>query len=277
VVIDYHVHPDFSQDASGDVLEFCLRARSVGLEEICFTTHYEPDPARSEREYVRVRGGRRPVGSDWTTYYLAAIEEARRRFPDLVVLGGVEVGYEAGLDGLISDFLAANGFDFVLGAVHCLDHVAITAGDELPRFRAEYEHNGPVVVAERYFGNLRAAAGSGLFDCLAHIDIYRKYIQALFDRRFTDAVDALLEPALRHIARTGTGIEVNTSALRRGAEEPYPATAVLRVARRAGVDVFTTGSDAHKPDDVGEGLGRAERILADLGVVPARFRRRARI
>jgi len=130
-MIDYHVHPDFSRDAEGSIEELCARAVEIGLDEICFTTHYEPDPVRGEIERVCVGGRAQAVGSDWPDAYFAAIGAARAKFPGVTVLVGVEVGYEPGLEGIISDFLRRYPFDFVLGAIHCLDHVSITAGDEL--------------------------------------------------------------------------------------------------------------------------------------------------
>jgi len=259
-MVDYHVHPDFSHDAQGSVEQFCRRAVEIGLSEVCFTTHYEPDPARTGIEHVRVNGLIQPVASDWPGAYFAALEAAAAKFPGLVVLAGVEVGYEPGLEGVISDFLGRYPFDFVLGSVHCLGHIAITAGDELERFKSEQLARFPEHFADSYFRNLRAAAGTQLFDSLGHIDIYRKYIRPLFDVRFDQVVDAGWPEALRFVAGTGVGVEVNTSALRRGNSEPYPSTHILRLAREAGVKFFTVGSDAHRP--------------ADLGVGPARFRRR---
>ena len=274
---DYHVHPDFSQDAAGSMVEYCGRARQIGLDELCFTTHCEPDPMRTESEYVRVAGMHRSVDSDWCDSYFREIERCRRDFPDLIVLAGVEVGYELGLEGVIHDFLARYPFDFVLGAVHCLDHVAITSGAELDRFKIEYHHHGAEYVAGRYFEYIRAAAGSGLFDCLAHLDVYRKYIQPLYDEQFDRAVELLLAPTLEHIARSGTGLEVNSSALRRGMAEPYPAERIVRMARQAGVEVFTVGSDAHAVKDLGVGLDRVEALLGRAGIRPARFRDRKRV
>jgi histidinol-phosphatase (PHP family) len=273
-MVDYHVHPDFSHDAEGSVEEFCARAVEIGLGEICFTTHYEPDPVRRYIERVCVNGRAQAVDSDWPGAYFAAIQAARARFPDLAVLAGVEVGYEPGLEGVISDFLNRYEFDFALGAVHCLDHICLTAGSELDRFKSEYTPLGPEGVAEHYFRNVRAAAGSQLFNCLAHLDIYRKYVQPLFDSRFTLAVDSLLPSVLKLVAVSGTGIEVNTSALRRGNAEPYPDAHILKLARDVGVSVFTTGSDAHRPADLGRGLESAVQALKDLGVEAARFRER---
>jgi histidinol-phosphatase (PHP family) len=195
-------------------------------------------------------------------------------FPHLTVLAGVEVGYEPGLEGIISDFLCRYPFDFVLGAIHCLDHVSITAGDELDRFKAEYLSRGPEFAAERYLHYLRAAAGCQLFDCLAHFDIYRKYIEPMYDQRFGTTVESLLPSVLKFVAGSGTGIEVNSSALRRGNAESYPGLRILKLARDAGVRVFTVGSDAHRSSDLGRGLASAIQALKELGVEPARFRGR---
>jgi histidinol-phosphatase (PHP family) len=273
-MLDYHVHPDFSPDAEGSIEEFGARAVEIGLEELCFTTHYEPDPARGDIENVRVNGLAQPVDSDWPSAYFAALRVAATKFPRLAVLAGVEVGYEPGLEGVISDFLRRYPFDFVLGAIHCLDHIAITAGDELDRFKSEYLYRGPEFVAARYLHHVRAAAGCQLFDCLAHLDIYRKYIESLYDHRFGKTIDAQMPSVLEFVAETGTGIEVNSSALRRGNPEPYPDAHILRLAWDSGVRVFTVGSDAHRPADLGKGLDRAVLALKGLGAEPARFRRR---
>jgi histidinol-phosphatase (PHP family) len=275
-MIDYHVHPDFSPDAEGSIEAFCERAVELGLEEICFTTHYEPDPARALHEKVRVNGRSQPVDSDWPDAYFAALKAAGAKFSGVTVLAGVEVGYEPGLEGIISDFLNRHPFDFALGAIHCLDHVSITAGDELDRFKADYMSRGPEFVAERYLHHLRAAAGCQLFDCLAHFDIYRKYVEPLYDRRFGSMVESLLPAVLDFVAESGTGIEVNSSALRRGNAECYPGLRILKLAGEAGVRVFTVGSDAHRPADLGKSLESAVQALKGIGVEPARFRKRKR-
>jgi len=273
-MVDYHIHPDFSHDAEGSVDEFCTRAVEIGLNEICFTTHYEPDPVRSNIEHVRVNGTVQPVASNWADAYFAALSAAASKFKGIVVLAGVEVGYEPGLEGITSDCLNRYPFDYVLGSVHCLNHIAVTAGDELERFKSELLPLGPERFVEGYFRNIRSAAGSQLFDCLAHLDVYRKYIQPLFGSRFAQAADSLLPSVLKFVAESGTGIEVNTSALRRGNAEPYPEQRILKLAKDAGVRVFTTGSDSHRPADLGKGLDVATQMLKDLGVTPSRFRQR---
>ncbi len=282
LMCDYHVHPDYSPDARGSIREYCLRAWEVGVAELCFTTHYELDPERAELESVMVRGERRPVSSDWASVYFADIEEARGEFEDLIIRAGVELGYEMGIEGLASDFLGRHEFDFVLGAVHCLEHVAISGSREVARMRELLVPKGAAYVANRYFDYLHAAAGSGLFDCLAHLDIYRKYALPVWrgtpgEAEFVAVIEERLDPVLEHVVACGVGIEVNSSALRRGDAEPYPCATTLRRAWAAGVRTFTTGSDAHRPEDLGVGLDRAVELLAGLGVKPARFERRHRV
>jgi len=54
-LVDYHVHPDYSLDATGSVQEHCRRAVELGLAEICFTTHFDADPAFAREDgWVRV-------------------------------------------------------------------------------------------------------------------------------------------------------------------------------------------------------------------------------
>ncbi len=276
-MFDYHVHPDFSQDAQGSIRDYCRRAQELGLEEICFTTHYEPDPKRHDREFVRVGGRPVPVDSDWPKAYFAEIEAGRREFPKVTIRAGVEVGYEIGLEDTIGDFLNAYPFDFVLGAVHCLDHVALTSSKELEAAVRDFGDKEPEEIVTRYFDYIQAAADSRLFDCMAHLDIYRKYIQPLFGPRFGKCADNFIGGALKHIAQAGIGIEVNTSAFRRGMVEPYPKEKIIRMAWDTGIRSFTTGSDAHRTGDLGSGIERAELILADIGVTPARFEYRHRI
>ncbi|UCG43200.1 MAG: histidinol-phosphatase HisJ family protein [candidate division WOR-3 bacterium] len=281
-MIDYHVHPDYSPDAAGSIREFCARARELGLEEMCFTTHFEPDPLRAGFERVIVRGEACPAATDWARYYLEDIGTAQDEFPELVIRTGVEIGYEMGVEGRIADFLDQYRFDFVLGAIHCLEHVSISGSKEVGQMRALLVPKGAEYLASRYFDYLQAAVGCRLFDCIAHLDIFRKYVLPLWAGTpeaavFNRVVGERLGPALECMAENSVGIEVNTSALRRGEAEPYPSWDIVRRAKLAGVEPFTLGSDAHRPEDLGKGLEDAAGRLAELGILPARFCARERV
>lgn len=275
-MFDCHVHPDYSPDATGSIEEYCRRAREIGLSGICFTTHYEPDPERSGLEWVMVRGRRRPVSSDWPVHYLGDIARARVDFPNLRILAGIEVGYEPGVDDIVGKLLGSHRFDYVLGAIHCLDHVAISSRREVEQMRELVVPKGARWAANRYFDCLEAAGSCGLFDCIAHLDIYRKYLLPCWQgtagaQEFSEVADERTGLALTRLAEHGVGIEVNSSAIRRGQAEPYPSLAILSRARPAGVAPFTIGSDSHSPDELGSGLAVVQARVRRLGAEPAVF------
>lgn len=261
---DRHVHPDFSHDAEGTVGEHCEAAAMAGLTGLCFTTHYEPDPARAEREAVRVAGRLQPVSSDWVGHYLAAIEQARTEFPGLEIVAGVEIGFEPGLEELTRRFLNRHRFGFVLGSVHSIEHTALSSRREQDEMYEKFRDRSPAELMSAYFDRVCALARTGLFDAVAHLDIYRKYAVGRFPG-LLQAADACLPDALRVIAETGVALEINTSAFRRGDSEPYPSAAIVKAARAAGVRRFTIGSDAHRPADVGAGFDRARAVLRAAG------------
>src|SRR5690554_2805128 len=82
---DYHVHPNYSIDASpATIKDYCHKALALELREICFCTHVELDPLRRDKEnFVMVKGEKRPVSElEWLDYYLREITQAQKEFKD---------------------------------------------------------------------------------------------------------------------------------------------------------------------------------------------------
>ena len=97
-------------------------------------------------------------------------------------------------------------------------------------------------VWRRYFAQVRAAAASGLFDVLAHLDLAKVFghsaSQSVIESEHEQTADA--------IAAAGIAVEISTAGLRKAAGELYPAQDLLRALHRRGVPI-TLGSDAHVP------------------------------
>ena len=132
---DCHVHPNYSKDVKTDATIdlYCQRAVELGIGELCFTVHYDTDPLRKELDdFVRVKGEVKSFDSDWIENYWREIEEARDRYSNsgLNVKAGLEVDYSPEIEDKLREFLSRNHFDFILGAVHCLDHIAIASSSE---------------------------------------------------------------------------------------------------------------------------------------------------
>lgn len=268
VKTDYHVHPDFSIDASPvKIRDYCCRAVEIGLAEICFTTHYECDPVRREIDnFVVLNGRKHPVHDEaWVEAYLREIEDARREFEasGLKVKAGIEVGYEVGLERDIEKIVNGYPFDFVLGAIHCLKHIAISSMKESPGY---YASRSLAEVRDDYFTTLREAVNTGLFDCMAHVDLYRRYGIRHFGQGILSIHRGIIEPILEEMARRGMGLEINTSSLRRGVREFHPSREIISLAVEAGVRVFTVGSDAHSLEELGDHIDEALALLEEFGL-----------
>jgi len=262
---DYHVHPGYSKDASGSIREYSERAVEIGLEEICFTPHLDIDPERAQLDdWIRVGGKVVSMRSNWLTLYLNEVEELRDEFESkgLRLRIGIEIDYAPDIEDELKEIIYQHPFDYVLGAVHCLDHIAISSGAESALY---FRGKSLDEVLIHYFSSLSQAVSSGLFDCIAHFDGYRKYGLHHFGAEILSPPRDLVEPVLRLMMVEEVGLEINTSAFRHGQEEPYPGKVILTWAKEIGVPVLACGSDCHSVKDLGEKLDEAQRILKELG------------
>ncbi|HHV65454.1 MAG TPA: histidinol-phosphatase HisJ family protein [Peptococcaceae bacterium] len=264
--IDYHVHPNYSIDASPvTIRDYCHKALLLELREICFCTHVELDPRRNEKEnFVMLNGEKRPVYElNWLDSYFAEIGQAQKEFNNssLKIKAGVEIGYCPGVENYIERIVNDYPFDFVMGAIHCLDHISISSQKESPYY---FRSRRAETVREEYFAVLMEAVKTGFFDCIAHIDIYRRYgIQFLGSEAYAIHRGAI-EPVFAEMSKRGMGIEINTSSRRRGLKDFHPTKEILELAIKAGVKVFTVGSDAHSLDQLGEGVDEALALLHEV-------------
>lgn len=272
MIIDYHIHPNYSIDAEGSIEEYCAQAVKTGIDEICFTPHFEIDPVRKEKDdKINFSGKIVPMRSDWIDYYFKEIKQARKKFPNLSVRAGVEVGYDPIIETDIKSFINQYPFDFILGAIHCISHIAITDHKELAEFKTNYLVKGHTQVAKEYFEILNLAVKSGLFHSIAHFDVYKKYGLEIFGAELIKASEPFLKPTLKLMAKQNTGLEINTSGLRRKPNEIYPAETILLRAKEAGIKIFTIGSDAHRIKDLGSGLQEGFNIAQKLDLKIYRF------
>lgn len=274
-MIDYHIHPGFSIDAAAHSIEdYCRQAVEIGLEEICFTPHYEFDPLRKEIDWwVRYNGRVMSIEEDWLPYYIQEVRQAAERYAScgLKVKAGLEIGFDLGLEERIARVVEAHPFDFIIGSVHCVDHVAISSASESTPFYAARELSD---VAELYFATLLRAVNSGLFDVVGHLDIYRRYGYKAYGEAVFTAHRPYIGEILKAMADKGIGLEVNTSSSRHNQGEFYPSREILAAARDAGVKIFTVGSDAHRVSELGQGAASGISLLTELGLRATTFTRR---
>jgi histidinol-phosphatase (PHP family) len=261
---DYHVHPGYSLDATGTVDQYCRRALELGIEEICFTTHYDSDPHRKDIDpFVQIDGQTVPLSEESVRRYIDDVRRAGERYrpSGLAVRVGLEVDFAPHIEERLRRELTKFDLDYRLGAVHCLDHIAISASDEAEKY---FRTKSAGEMLSAYYGVLRRAVQSGLFEVMAHLDIYKKYGLGFYGEEILAGHKGLVEPVLELMAENEVGIEINTGVLRKGHKEFCPALEVVKLALEKGVKIVAYGSDAHKVDQLGEGIQEAYVAVEEL-------------
>jgi len=264
-MIDYHVHCDYSVDAGGAIDEYVTSAVDRGLRRICFTTHCDLEPGRRHHDgRVRVGGKIIDVTSDWLESYKGDVKKAAARVAagDIEVRCGLEIGFVPGIEKMIEDFIAPYDFDFILGGIHTLRGVDIVSTRESSEY---FKGRTPRQVCEDYYSYVGEAAAFGLFDSVAHLDIYKKCGLDFYGSDLDSAHRGLLEPALEKVAGAGLALEVNSAGLRKGRSHPYPSPDILKAARDAGITGITLGSDCHSPGEIGSDIDRCIGLARETG------------
>jgi len=259
-LVDYHVHSDYSIDATGTIAEFCDRALKLGLREICFTQHYDLEPL----ERARLNGRLVPMDSDWLDHYLDDLEKARDAYQGtgLKIKFGVEVGCSHRYLKEIEKTLKQYSFDYVIGSIHYLDETRVSEPTETwPRFRGQSARD----VCRRYYLEMERVVKTGLFDAVGHFDIYKKYGARYFGEDIFHGYEGLVEPIFDYMASNRIGLEVNTQCFRKGLSEPSPSEEILKIAKERGIRIITLGSDCHSVAQLAMDLDKVAQIVANAG------------
>ncbi|MDI9493094.1 MAG: histidinol-phosphatase HisJ family protein [Bacillota bacterium] len=273
---DYHVHPDYSIDGTPvKIREYCEKALELDIKELCFTTHVELDPARREIDnFVYLNGEKASVYNYvWLDNYFEEIARAQDEFEQagLKVKAGIEIGYNPGCEKHVEYIVNNYPFDFVMGAIHCLDHIAISSMKESLRF---FKNKSLGELRNEYFAMLMEMVKTGLFDCVAHVDLYIRYGIRVYGSDIFTVHRGAAEPVFEEMARRGMGLEINTSSRHRGLEEFHPTGEILDLAVKSGIEVYTVGSDAHSLDILGCYIDEALEILKERNLRNHVFTRR---
>jgi len=111
---------------------------------------------------------------------------------------------------------------------------------------------------------LYKAVESGLFDAIAHLDIYRKYGLAFYGEEILTAHRGLVEPVLELMVENDVGMEINTGLRRKGHDQFSPSLEILSLALKMNVKITAYGSDAHKVAHLGKNIKEAYLLVEKL-------------
>jgi histidinol-phosphatase (PHP family) len=257
--LDAHVHTNLSPDSNVAIDDYAASALQLGIAEIAITDHVDFEPGAPAFAFTTFEDRERIVRG-----------AAERWGPQGVQIRfGVELTYDRSWEADIREHLARHAYDFTIGSVH--DRVDSPYHPR--RVAAWVEGRSLAEIVALSFDEVVAAARSGLFDTIGHIDGVKRYLFPHVRPTAFEAEPELYEPILHALVESGTALEVNTSGLRYTIEESFPHPAIVARFRELGGRAVTVGSDAHRLDQLGWGLADGYAIAAESGFTELTFRR----
>ncbi len=248
---DCHMHSLVSHDSDSARADMAASAVARGLDEICFTDHYD---------ILDMDGSYNPA-FDWTPAR-AEQQKAVAAWGDRIKLRyGIELGNVPADFAAGERALAEPGLDFVICSVHnlsvaagCLDLYDVHYADPAICYRH----------LDDYFHTMLQSAEWGNFDVMGHIPYPLRYMRDRDGQAVTlDCYQEQIRTILRRIIENGSGVEVNTKNWSDRIAADY--VALMTAYRELGGEIVTVGSDAHSPEYVGSHIPRVYDILRHLG------------
>ena len=255
ILMDLHVHPTPWQD-NGQNYRTCVEsAIRNGVSILGFAEH---GPAC--HPHPKYRGLESPEMGPYVENILALKEEFRDQ---IQIFCGLELDYVPAKLKDYQELKDIYSFDYFLASVHLIDDWHVDDPESLPK--SKHRNANPSTLYWLYYREVIAAADTGLFQALSHLDYIRRSLPHPPGQPPEFTHDLFVEVA-QEISKREIAVEINT----RGKSIPssaefHPTEPFLKQLVQAGAH-FTLGSDAHEPSRVGDALPQARSLLRDLGV-----------
>lgn len=250
-MVDGHIHIERGEYTLEWINQFVNKATEKNLDEIWLLEHcyrfeeFVPMYAsvRAHSNYIDTWLHKK-AGKLKLNNYLSLINLIREKQFPVKIKFGLELCYLKEFEALAAELTKDKGFDFLLGSVHFIDNFA---------FDHKAEHWEGIDVDEtyqRYFETSISLARSCIYDGIAHPDSIK-----LFGHKPSYSLTEYYESLAKELSKNGMYAEQNSGVLRRC---PETATLgmekeMLKIMRSNNVTIITA-SDAHCPEDVGDGI-----------------------
>ncbi len=237
---DYHMHPNLLKMPQRGP-QFIEAAIERGFEEICFTDHMPFTLTGDEKDRI-------PFGR--VADYCREVRALGERYRDRIRLKvGIEIDYHPSCHEEIEQVLSEGDFDYVIGSSHL--HIA--------GYGVALNRTGRNEFAKMVLENYLAAARSGYFNTISHLDVYRwvfsKYPLPDDGYHWQKHLPEL-HRLFAAIKEQNMYLEINAAPLFKQFDSlgAYPQPEIVALAREYELQ-FIYGSDAHRAEHVGFGYG----------------------
>lgn len=250
MLIDVHLHSDFSFDSSEKVENYVERAQAAGVPVIGFSEHYD---------YDAVLDGADISVADIPNY-VAELRRLRAKYESPEILCGIEFGYRDVSVEKYRELIADYDFDYVINSVHTLAgrgdcfHDEFFAGKSLKESYSDY--------LKTVYKSVKSDFDFQIIGHIGYVSRYRKGDGArLSYGDFSDILDEIL----REIIRRDKCLEINTSVGSSGSSF-LPDTDIIKRYLQLGGKLISYGSDAHEVKNYQRNSEKLCEFLKSQGV-----------
>ncbi len=242
-MFDFHLHSNISFDSNCPAEIMIKKAEELGLEEICFTDHYDFWPNKDQEPYLF-------LPQDYNNAYNLK--------SNIKVRKGVEFGLTKWNQKELTDLLKKQNFDFVIGSMHYLE-----SGD--PYNKPFWKDKTVSEALNTYFTETYECVKlHSNFNVLGHLTYISKCPPnpektPILYKNYADIFDGILN----ELVKKGIGLEVNTSGIDT-CNTFLPDKDFLKRFKELGGEIVTVGSDSHDEKRVGQYCKEATEMLKEI-------------
>lgn len=245
IIHDQHIHTEYSEDSSEKLLEYYLKAKSLGCSYFVTTEHIDMNV--------------NDKGKDWLVDFNSLIEEEKQiESPDgPKMLLGVELGYRREYLDDIMSVLNSQNFDIVNLSIH-------DSGIVEYYYQEGFIQYGVRNSLKMYYNQMKDAVNKMKnYDVLSHIDYGYKTAYSIDPTiKFTEEIDIIRE-ILSIVIKDGKCLEINTKVQRAFPDEHLKE--LLAIYKELGGHKISLSSDAHTLDRYYDGFEHYIDIIIDAG------------
>lgn len=246
MIHDQHVHSYYSFDSDQPIEEYLEKANKLGLKYFVLTDHYDMNHINSGKDLSFDISKQRDE-----------LDKLQKRYPNVKILYGIEMGYKPSELKRINKILNDNEFDIINLSLHELEDIDYY-------FKDRFIKDGIDNTLKTYFSKqLEMVRSFDHFDVLCHVDYAFKTAYLIDNNLKINRYENTIIEIMKELIKKDKALEINTKV-----QEIMPiehTQYLLELYKRVGGKNLTLSSDAHEAARFCDGFDKYVPIVKESG------------